>query len=427
MIERDNKLIFHSFAFLISSDAIEYLSGSSRLGFNSTYICAILKLASVWNILKIISNSNWKKEIPAASNQIFSLMLLWNLITFFRGAFFARDYWDWKYLMMTASFSFLIPYALILGIRFYSCVQLFRFIIKKLYWFGFVLVPLSTVTFGVALYARMMFSVSLFLMFSVYMKRKWFYVVGAVGLLSILSGYDLRANIMRVFISFILIGVYYFKNFIGKAILRFICLVFFVVPLVFLALGFTGQFNIFKLMGDDEQVANLSENEANLTADTRTLLYEEVYRSMDKHQSLIWGEGAASKYESSTFDYLNDGRGRYGAEVGFLNTLLSSGIVGVGLYFMVLFVACYYGINHSKNFLCKMLSVFLAGRWVVFFAEDITKYDMNYYFLWLAVGLCFSNRFRKISDREIRAFFLLIVKNISLKKAEYIAYLRLGR
>ncbi|OJU51466.1 MAG: hypothetical protein BGN96_00045 [Bacteroidales bacterium 45-6] len=72
------------------------------------------------------------------------------------------------------------------------------------------------------------------------------------------------------------------------------------------------------------------------------------------------------------------------------------------LYFFVLIYAAYLGLSKSNNFFCKIIAVFLAFRWVLFFIEDITKYDMNFYFLWVAVGVCFSNQFRNLSDEQIK-------------------------
>jgi len=51
------------------------------------------------------------------------------------------------------------------------------------------------------------------------------------------------------------------------------------------------------------------------------------------------------------------------------------------------------------------MAVFLAFRWVVFFAEDITLYNVNFYFLWIGVGVCLSKEMRKLTDNDIRKWF----------------------
>jgi hypothetical protein len=74
--------------------------------------------------------------------------------------------------------------------------------------------------------------------------------------------------------------------------------------------------------------------------------------------------------------------------------------------------AAHYAINYSNNFLSKILGVFVAFRWVVFFIEDITKYDINFYFLWIAIGMCFSTQFRMQTDDDLKKW---LIKNVVRK------------
>jgi hypothetical protein len=87
--------------------------------------------------------------------------------------------------------------------------------------------------------------------------------------------------------------------------------------------------------------------------------------------------------------------------------VMRSGAIGVLLYALMLFVPAYYAINQSNNRLCKMLALFLAARWLLYFVEDMALVDMNYFFLWLTIGLCLSNRFRAMSDQQLKKFFIL--------------------
>lgn len=72
---------------------------------------------------------------------------------------------------------------------------------------------------------------------------------------------------------------------------------------------------------------------------------------------------------------------------------------------MILIMAAYYAINKSNNKLSKLLGVYIACRWVLYFIEDIALFDLNNFFLWLSIGLCYSNSFRALSDKELRDFF----------------------
>lgn len=178
-------------------------------------------------------------------------------------------------------------------------------------------------------------------------------------------------------------------------------------PFILIFLGFTGKFNVFQPFEDNDEIFVVGEGEkasTNLAQDTRTGLYQEIFASIHDNVSLVFGGGATAKYESRIIIEANNDRGRYRSEVGFLNTILYSGIVGVVLYFLILCYAAYYALNRSNNFFSKILAVFLAFRWVLFFVEDITMYDMNFYFLWIAIGICFSNQFRNQTDYQIKGW-----------------------
>jgi hypothetical protein len=395
----------------VLSDAIEFLSSPGRFDISATYITAFLKMASVYYMFKYIKRTRWKSMIPKSAFFLFSTMVIWNVITIIRGAVASKDYWDWKFLILTNSFNFLIPYAIVFGVTFIHNVRSWRFIMNDLFKYGFYLLPLALTRFG-TLYTILMYPVALFTLFSAYFTRKPFLLVMAVVFFSVGTGFEIRANLIRVLVPCLLLMVYYFRSAFKKGWIKFICYPFFFLPMILLFLGVTGIFNVFKPFEGNarNQVVTNSET-GDLTQDTRTGLYQEVFLSMNKRSSFLFGEGGSAKYESATFDNLNDGRGRYGAEVGFLNSLLYSGIVGVFLYMIILITACNYAINRSNNFLCKLLAIFLAFRWVLFFIEDIPKYNLNFFFLWIAIGLCFSTEFRSLTDAQLKAFFKTVTKN----------------
>jgi hypothetical protein len=233
--------------------------------------------------------------------------------------------------------------------------------------------------------------------------------------LAVVTCYEVRANVLRIIVAVCLFFAYYFRRFVRISYLKIACFLFFITPLVFLSLGIAGYFNIFQPFDEDEQfvISEGGKESSNLIQDTRTGLYVEVLSSVFENNTLIFGGGATAKYKSEMFFTIDEGRGRYGAEVGFLNTLLYSGIIGVTLYFLVLSSASYYAINYSNNFLSKILGVFISFRWLLFFIEDVTKYDMNFYFLWIAIGMCFSIQFRKCTDSEIKTW---LMKNVVVLK-----------
>jgi hypothetical protein len=404
-------IIILSFACLLLSDMVEYMSTAMQLHIDATYITAVMRTVSLGCLVLLSFRLKWRALIPPRAIIYFKLLIAWNTITIIRGFFTAQDYWDWKYLILNTSFALWVPYAILVGVLFELSKDLFRLIITRLFLFGFIIIPLTlNIDTERELYSRgMMISVCFFILASPYFERKWQWLVFLVAATAIYFSYDFRTNVIRIFISLLIIVLFYTRKYVTGGLVKTICLIFFLAPIFFLTLGVTGQYNIFRPKGDDIEKYEFDYDngkQSNIAIDTRTFLYEEMFSSMSKKNSFLLGEGAAATYKTDYFDdSVDQDKGRYGGEVGFLNTLLYSGIVGVLLYATMLFGAAYYAVNYSNNFLCKMLAIFLSFRWTLFFIEDYTGYNVNNYFIWVIAGLCFSRGFRAMPDSELLEYF----------------------
>ena len=177
-----------------------------------------------------------------------------------------------------------------------------------------------------------------------------------------------------------------------------------VLPFVLVFLALSGTFNIFDMksyLGSGLEVENTVGEKENLAVDTRTFLYEECLSSMEKKGTFLFGEGGCGKYYTKAFKNALFGANRYASEVGALNTLLYSGIIGLLLYWIIFFYASYKAINDSDNILSRMLGLFIIFRWDYFFVEEFTNFNTNYFFLWLMIGMCLTPQFRYMTDEDI--------------------------
>jgi hypothetical protein len=411
-------LIIISFFSTLLSDAIYYVNVAMKISMNATTPIIVLKVISLVCLLILNTRINWKNQFPAWANLLFTGLILWGFVTIVRGFFTAQTYWDWKYLFMNTGFAFLIPYAIIAGALYTYCDDLFKLIVTRLFVFGFLIIPL-TINHDLQreLFPRgVMITSSFFVLAIPFVKPKWRIVIACVALVSVFIALDYRSNVIRITFSALLVILYYTRKYITAGLLKFACLACLLIPIVFLLLGITNQFNVFKPTDDIDKYDIEYDNglENNLATDTRTFLYQEVLLSMRAKETFLFGESATGKYKSEYFsDNGENSNQRFSSEVGFLNTLLYSGLIGVALYALVLFSAVYYGITQSSNFFCKMLALFLAFKWIMFFIEDYIQYDMNYYFLWLSVGLCLSKSFRSLSDADIRKYFDFSARKIA--------------
>ena len=96
---------------------------------------------------------------------------------------------------------------------------------------------------------------------------------------------------------------------------------------------------------------------------------------------------------------------RYRSEARFLNTLNQSGIIGVIIDMLLLFVPGYIAINRSNNSFSKLLGLYLFASWPLYFLEMSLALNLVYFFYYFVIGLCLNNSFRKSSDEEIKFFF----------------------
>lgn len=409
---KQSTFVLVAFAFILIADVIVRLNSFIGISNGSTELVAALNFVSVISLLIVANTHSLKYNIPNSALSIFKLFIIWSTITFFRGAINANDYWDWKILLLYYSFSISVPLALVVGVHFELLVRTFRFILNKLFIFGLALIPI-TLTTDSELYARIMMAVSLFILFIPYLNYRWRILIIIVAIFSMTSDLSYRVNLLRILFPLSLIGIFFFRRGLSTKFFNFALGAMFLAPLLLLYLGLTNSFNIFtdgisNLF--NVQITSVGGGErtiSDLSSDTRTFLYDEVFRSMAyKDSSFIFGEGAASGYQTIFFDSSAvNSRGRYSSEVGFLNMVHSSGGIGVFLYALILFISAYYAINRSNNFLCKMLGLFLAFHWVIYFIEDVTKLDINYFFVWVAIGLCLSNTFRALNDEQVKQFF----------------------
>jgi len=414
-----NRISLLAFIFILVTDVIVRINSFIGVSNGSTNIVALLNLLTSLGLLTLCYKSQLKNKMPYYAWLAFHAFMAWNIFQFTRGVFNAQDYWDWKVLLLSYSFSILIPLTIVIGLNYELNIKLFRFILRIVFVFGIGIIPL-TLTIDSHLFARIVIGVSLFVLFIPWLPYKWKFLVLIVALISLLMDVSYRINAIKIIFSFMLFLVYFNRRFISQKILNLSVGIMFMLPLILFALGVSGQYNIFQGNAVDISVSTGNEGSgkiANLSTDTRTFLFQEVFYSMlKKNSSFIIGEGGGSAYESPWFAAFDlNGHGRYGTEVGFINAVLYSGAIGVFLYMLMLALATYYAINKSNNYLCKLLGLWVAFHWVIFFIEDITLMTMNFYFIWLAIGLCLSNQYRALSDSDISDLFRRVGAKVKFK------------
>ena len=98
-------------------------------------------------------------------------------------------------------------------------------------------------------------------------------------------------------------------------------------------------------------------------------------------------------------------RERFSSEVRFLNTINKSGLIGVTLEILIIFVTAFFAINRSNNNLSKLYGLFLIFSWILYFIQMPLELSNLYFFYYLIIGLCLNQQFRNSTDKQITFFF----------------------
>ncbi|MFN8250473.1 MAG: hypothetical protein U0V75_01230 [Ferruginibacter sp.] len=91
-------------------------------------------------------------------------------------------------------------------------------------------------------------------------------------------------------------------------------------------------------------------------------------------------------------------------ETGYLQIILNGGILYLALLGMILFPAVYKGLLKSHNAFTKGAAIFIL-LWIFYqYPRIVTGFNMYYIEIWIAAGICLSEKIRNMSDDTIKAY-----------------------
>lgn len=376
-------------------------------------ILARLNITTVWwailfFILMVfyLSNSYFLDKNNRKNLLVVNLFLIWNIVCIIRGAFIADIYWDWKGLVYNSM-------GLLLPIVAYSATNkvVVQSILSVYIKYGLPLFLILMVFIRTDAYGFFLIPISFLLLFLPALSSRQRWLLLFFTAIIFISDLGARSNVIKFGFPLVILIIYYLRDVISNKFLESIRFVFIVAPFILFVLAATSVFNIFNIsdyLGDFKSTGTNLEGEreeVDLSTDTRTFLYIEVIQSAQYNDYSFLGRTPARGNDSPSFGplaYELTGRDeRLTNEVAILNVFTWTGIVGVLLYLIVFYSASYLAINRSNNIYAKMLGLFVAFRWMYSWVEDINSFSLNYFMLWIMIGLCFSYTFRMMSDYEV--------------------------
>jgi hypothetical protein len=338
---------------------------------------------------------------------IIGIYLIWNAVCIVRGMFAAEIYWDWKALTGNSM-------ALILPIVAYSATNkliaqsILSFYVK----YALPLFLLFTILIRPDAYGFYLMPMSFLLLFLPALTMRQRFVLFLVMAIVIVADLGARSNVIKFGVPVVMLAIYYLRKQIPVKALETVRILFFVLPILLFVLGVTRTFNVFKM---DEYIEGEftavgtdldgGRSEVDILSDTRTFIYEEVLLSAVANNYWLFGRTPARGNDSLTFGVIESewtGRNeRLANEVALANVFTWTGIVGVILYMLVFFRASYLAVNRSKNIYAKILGIYVAFRWLYAWVEDVNDFSLNYFMLWIMIGLCFSYTFREMTNKDV--------------------------
>lgn len=357
-------------------------------------------------IVLFFSKRYFLDEVNKKHTLIITYYLVWTFICIVRGMFVAEGYWEWKGLI-TNVMGLLLPLVAYSSTNKVVVQTMLLYYIKYALPLFFILIFLiQTDAFGFYL-----MPISFLLLFLPALSNRKRVILLLIAAIVISSDLSARSNVIKFGVPIMLLSIYYMRDKITSKLLESARLVFIIAPVLFFILAVTGVFNVFNMneylgertvMGTDNEGKRVEQD---MAVDTRTFIYVEVLESAARNDYWIFGRTPARGNDSVAFGAetfeLTKRYERLANEVGIANVFTWMGIVGVILYFFIFFRASFLAVNRSRNIFAKMIGIFVAFRWMYSWIEDINNFTLNYFMLWIIIGLCFSHSFRSMTDYEV--------------------------
>lgn len=345
------------------------------------------------------------------------LFLIYLIFSALYGAIFmTENYWDWK-LLVSNLMVFFLPLASFV----FSNPQLLSRLLQCWFKYAWVILLILIPFLSSDAYGRFLVPFTfLALLFTVIRSKYKIFVIIAY-LITIVLGSESRSDVLKFTVCLLLGFSLYFPTIWRKRkIIICGCYSLLIIPIILFILGITNTFNIFKIeeelgLEDKYIIKNEKGNEYSALSDTRTFLYVEEIQSAIKHDYVLFGRSIARGYDSLTFgDWVDETMGikrgeRQKCETSILNIFNYFGVIGVVLYFMIFAKASFLGICKSNNIFMSIIGIYVAFRWTYAWVEDFSNFDLNYVFLWILIGICYSPYYRNMSNYDFIKFINRII------------------
>lgn len=340
-----------------------------------------------------------KKEFDTEKS--FKFYMWFNAIMYMRGAFNIMHWRDYLYFIDGIFIAFIFPLCIYL-----SSPNNLSKLFKSFMTIGVAMAIVNIFyppSDGMMTMAHNMMWLNIFVFFSPYIKKKYYFIILIIAFAIISYDYNRRSIMLGYLVPLIILLGY---PFIRVKIIR-TCMFYIgvLIPIILLFLFVTNKFNVFRFMGEEYSVS-IDENTRQFTVDSRTGIYKDVteaiFESKEWYISYI-GLGGDGKVKTTnngaaTFGFEDL---RNGQEAGMLNYIQYGGIWGLIAYGLFLLTASYKALFKSKNDFMIMMGTFLLFKFIYSFIEDVITLNAHTYYHFLWIGMGFNTKLRMMTNQQI--------------------------
>jgi len=365
-------------------------SGGLRL-----IIATLLVVSGVFLTGYFVNTIKRKLDIDLYFKIVIFFLVIWSFYTVLRSMALDSNTLITLFGNSLMGWAWLTPLAISFGLNIFNWLHLFNF-------FSRFLLIASIVAMGVFFYVEKAFAILDWMVFlpillltysyqSKANKRILLFSIVAFLLLSFFA--SKRANL----VYFVLVSFFYFVEYLRSSNTNL-----FLKATILLGAFTLGVFVFLQDIGS----RNLDVDNKEVTTDTRTFLFEELYADMTDKE-LITGRGVLGTYFSPYFEYTRthglggDNPTRISVEVGYLQIILKGGYIMMGLYLLILLPAAYLGIFKSNNCIARMSGYFILSYLLLWTVSYYPVYSANFILLWMAAGTAISRSARRLSNEDL--------------------------
>ncbi len=389
---QDHLKIIILFALINSSIFIAY----PPIGVIRLIIAGLMNISGMLLIIYFFKLSKRKSDISFYFKVLIPVLIIWSLYTIFVSfslnvksliTLFGHHFMGWAWMT---------PLAIVFGFNLRNWISLFNFYAKLLLIGAFVslgayYIPAQNI-YGL-LDWLVFFPVILLTFFFQSKANKLILILAIFSYLLLTYFSGQRANIVFITLQLFFFAIEFF---------RFSKNNIYIKGAVFLTASILAIFLALQVYSSISQLKSNSE----LTTDTRTFLFEELFADMSDKE-LITGRGALGKYYSPYFYYttINNLEGdhyiRSSVEVGYLEMILKGGYIMMTLYLLILLPAAYLGIFKSNNIIARMSGYYILSYLILWLVSYYPFYSPEFILVWVAAGTAISTSARKIENDEL--------------------------